>query len=127
MAKMIWSFTFKHWGSTLLLGTTILILASGFGFSSISEISDSLTWFIIYLIFSAIYSIPTLIAYLLMVYLLIGTNIGSKWTKFILIFVTITGITLTTSLIDSDLLENLSIYYSLSSVVTGIFLKFEKT
>ncbi len=117
MAKMNWSFTFKHWGSTLLLGTTILILASGFGFSSISEISDSLTWFIIYLIFSAIYSIPTLIAYLLIAYLLIGRNIGAKWTKFILIFVTITGITLTTSLIDSDLLENLSIYYSLSSVV----------
>lgn len=124
---MRWSYVFKHWGSTLLLGTTILTLVSGFKFLSPSEIGNALAWFTIYLIFSIIYSIPTLIVYLLVVYLLVGKNIDSRWIKFILIFVTIVGITLTSSLIDSDLLMNLSIYYSLSSVVMGIFLKFEKT
>jgi len=124
---MNWSFTFKHWGGTLLLGTTILTLVSGFKFLSPSEIWNTLAWFIIYLIFSVLYSIPTLVVYLLVVYLLIGRNIDSKWIKFILIFVTIAGITLTTLLIDSDSLENLTIYYSLSSIITGTLLKFEKT
>ena len=127
MVKMNWSFTFKHWGSTLLLGTTILTLVSGFKFLSPSEIGDSLTWFIVYLIASAIYSIPTLIVYILVVYLLIDRQIGSKWIKFILIFVTIAGIASTTLLIDFSSLKNLTIYYSLSSVAMGILLKFQKT
>ncbi len=127
MVKMNWSFTFKHWGSTLLLGTTILTLVSGFKLLSPSEIANALAWFTIYLIFSTIYSIPTLIAYLLVVYLLVGKNIDSRRIKFILIFVAIAGITLTTLLIDSDALENLTIYYSLSSVAMGILLKFQKT
>lgn len=124
---MNWSFSFKHWGGTLLLGTTILTLVSGFKFLSPSEIWSTLAWFIIYFIFSAIYSIPTLITYLLVAYLLIGRNIDSKWIKFVLISITVTGITLTTLLIDPDSLKNLTIYYSLSAVVIGIFLNFQKT
>jgi len=123
---MKWSYILKHWGSTLLLGTTVLMLVSGFGFSSLSEIRDSLTWFIVYLIASAIYSAPTLIVYVLVFFILFKRNIESKWIKSILISVTIAGITLTTSLIDSDMLENLTIYYSLSAVLTGILLKFRK-
>lgn len=124
---MKWSYIFKHWGSTLLLGTTILTLVSGFKFLSPSEIGNALAWFTIYLIFSIIYSIPTLIIYLLVFYGLINRNIDSKWIKLILISVTIAGITLTTSLIDSDKLESLTIYYSLSAIVTGVLLKFERT
>ncbi len=124
---MNWSYIFKHWGCTLLLGTMILTLVSGFKFLSPSEIGDAFAWFSIYLIFSIIYSIPTLIIYLLVFYGLINRNIDSKWIKLILISVTIAGITLTTSLIDSDKLESLTIYYSLSAVVTGILLKFERT
>ncbi|APU97137.1 hypothetical protein BV902_12900 [Sphingobacterium sp. B29] len=123
---MKWSYILKHWGCTLLLGTTILTLVSGFKFLSPSEIGNALVWFTIYLIFSTIYSIPTLIIYLLVFYRLINSNIDSKWIKLILISVTIAGITLTTSIIDSDMLENLTIYYSLSAVVTGILLKFRK-
>jgi|GEM_PF-569730 len=123
---MRWSYAFKHWGSTLLLGTTILTLVSGFKFLSPSEIGNTLAWFTFYLIFSIIYSIPTLIIYLLVSYRLINRTIDSKWIKLILISVTITGITLTTLLIDSSMLEDLTIYYSLSAVVTGILLKFRK-
>jgi len=124
---MKWSYILKHWGCTLLLGTTILTLVSGFKFLSPSEIGNALVWFTIYLIFSIIYSIPTLIIYLLVFYGLINRNIDSKWIKLILISVTIAGITLTTSLIDSDKLESLTIYYLLSAIVTGVLLKFEKT
>lgn len=124
---MKWSYILKHWGSTLLLGTTILTLVSGLKFLSPSEIGNALAWFTIYLVFSIIYSIPTLIIYLLVFYGLINRNIDSKWIKLILISVTIAGITLTTSLIDSDKLESLTIYYSLSSVVAGVLLKFERT
>ncbi len=124
---MKWSYILKHWGSTLLLGTTVLMLVSGFRFSSLSEIRDSLTWFIVYLIASAIYSAPTLIVYVLVFFILFKRNIDSKWIKSILISVTITGITLTTSIIDSDMLENLTIYYSVSAIVTGVLLKFERT
>lgn len=123
---MKWSYILKHWGCTLLLGTTILTLVSGFKFLSPAEISDSLTWFIVYLIASAIYSAPTLIIYVLVFFILIKRNIDSKCIKSILIVVTIAGITLTTSIIDSDMFENLTIYYSLSAVVTGILLKFRK-
>lgn len=105
----------------------ILSLDSDFGFSSLSEIRESLTWFIVYLIASAIFSIPTLIVYLLAVHLLIDRNIGSKRIKFILIFVTVAGITLTTLLIDPIMLEDLTMYYSLSAVVTGVPLKFKRT
>jgi len=124
---MRWSYVFKHWGSTLLLGTTILTLVSGFKFLSPSEIGNVLAWFTIYLIFSIIYSIPTLIIYLLVFYRLINRNIDSKWIKFILISITIIGITLTTLLIDFSSLKNLTIYYSISSVVTGILFKIQKT
>jgi hypothetical protein len=62
---MNWSYIIKHWCYTLLLGTTILISVSGFAFSTISETIDSLTWFIIYLLSSALYSVPTLITYVL--------------------------------------------------------------
>lgn len=124
---MRWSYIFKHWGSTLLLGTTILMLVSGFGFSSSSEIRDSLTWSIFYLIASTIYSVPTLIVYVLVFFILIKRNIDSKWIKLILIFVTVAGITLTTLLIDFSSLKNLTIYYSLSSLVTGILFKIQKT
>lgn len=123
---MGWSYAFKHWGCTLLLGTTILILVSGFGFSSPSEIRDSLTWFIIYLISSALYSIPTLTVYVLVFFILIKRNINSRWIKSILISETIAGITLTTLLIDSSMLEDLTVYYSLSAVVIGVLLKLKK-
>lgn len=102
------------------------MLVSGFGFSSSSEIRDSLIWFIFYLIASAIYSVPTLIVYVLVFFILIKRNIDSKWIKLILIFVTVAGVTLTTSIIDSEMLKNLTIYYSLSTVVTGVLLKFRK-
>jgi hypothetical protein len=123
---MNWPYILKHWGGTLLFGTTILMLVSGFGFSSSSEIRDSLIWFIFYLIASAIYSVPTLIVYVLVFFILIKRNIDSKWIKLILIFVTVAGVTLTTSIIDSEMLKNLTIYYSLSTVVTGVLLKFRK-
>ena len=123
---MNWSYIFKHWVCTLLLGTTILILVSGFAFSTISETGDSLTWFIIYLLSSTIYSVPTLIVYLLVFFILMRSNIDSMWIKIILIAVTVAGIILTTLLIDSGMLENLTIYYSLSAVIAGVFLKFRK-
>jgi len=72
---MNWSYIFKHWVCTLLLGTTILILVSGFAFSTISETGDSLTWFIIYLLSSTIYSVPTLKVYLLVFFILMRSNI----------------------------------------------------
>lgn len=124
---MRWSYVFRHWGSTLLLGTMILTLVSGFKFLSPSDIGNALAWFTIYLMFSIIYSIPTLIIYLLVFYRLINRKIDPKWIKFILILITITGITLTTLLIDFSSLKNLTIYYSISSLVTGILFRIQKT
>lgn len=106
---------------------TLILLGDIFKFLSPSEIGNALAWFTIYLIFSIIYSIPTLIIYLSVFYGLINKNIDSKRIKFILISIVITGITLTTLLIDFSSLKNLTIYYSISSVVTGILFKIQKT
>lgn len=123
---MNWSYIFKHWSCTLLLGSTISALVYGFESLSPSEISKSLVWFLIYLIFSIIYSIPTLIVYFLAFYMLSNMKIDIMWIKFILILITVTGITLTTLLYDPNTLEKLTMYYALSAIVSGILFRLKR-
>lgn len=120
------SFPFKHWFYTLLLGPlTSLLFDTVFG--SIEEsVIGLFEAYPFTVIFSILFSIPTLIVYLGVFYLL------SKWkasiwvAKIILIAVAVLGIFITFTIENGPLSDHIIQVYSLTSVVVGISFRLKR-
>lgn len=119
-----WSYIFKHWIGTLLLGTTLLTISPGFNPLNSSGVGQTLLFSILWFYYSSIYSIPTLICYTLAFYWLKNNTLKVNWIKMTLILITLAGITMTVGL-TVQLIEP-AIYYSIAALVTGILFKIEK-
>lgn len=119
-----WSYIFKHWIGTLLLGNILVSIFPGFNPINSSGIGLTILISILWLCYSAIYSIPTLVCYILAFSWFKDNTLNVNWIKMTLILVTLAGITMTVALTVGSM--EAAIYYSIAAIVTGILFKIEK-
>ncbi len=121
---MEWSYILKHWGGTLLLPAVFLTIYAGI---ESKDIIDNLFLFPYFLIIAAIYSLPTLLVYILAFYLLNRYKVDLRLAKLILIIITVVGICVTSYLISKTMSLEFVITYCVSTTLCGVFFKFKKT
>ena len=119
---MDWSYLFKHWFGTLILGSIIAPIIITYN-SAHNQIFDFLEHSVLFLVFGFLFSIPTYLLYSFLYWHLTKVNIDERDTKLILIFFAVAGIISTFSVIGSSMSENGIISYSISSILSGIFFK----
>ncbi|PUV25036.1 hypothetical protein DCO56_08830 [Sphingobacterium athyrii] len=119
-----WSYIFKHWIGTLLLGTTLVSIFPVFNPLNSSGIGQTIFFSILWLCYSAIYSIPTLVCYILAFSWFKDNTLNVNWIKMTLILVTLAGIAMTVALTVRSMES--AIYYSIAAIITGILFKIEK-
>lgn len=118
-----WSYLFKHWFGTLLISS---LLFSLFQFISEPYHSDILGEIIFYLFFSTIFSLPVFAIYTLLFIILNQLNTPTPIAKIILISTTIIGVFVTNYVIWKTSGIIMEIFYALTALLIGIFLKLEK-
>ncbi|WP_046676018.1 hypothetical protein [Sphingobacterium sp. Ag1] len=118
-----WSYIFKHWIGTLLLGTTLLTISPGSNPLNSSGIGTTMLFLILWFWYSSLYSIPTLACYILAFCWFKNNTLNVNWIKMTLILITLAGITMTVGLTVQSIES--AIYYSIAAIITGILFKIE--
>ncbi|WP_433900477.1 hypothetical protein [Sphingobacterium puteale] len=119
-----WSYIFKHWIGTLLLGNILVSIFPVFNRLNSVDIGLTILVSILWLCYSAIYSIPTLVCCILAFSWFEDNMLNVNWIKMTLILVILAGITMTVALTVGSM--EVAIYYSIAAIVTGILFKIEK-
>lgn len=117
---MNWSYLFKHWFGTLLIGPIIVDIII---YLNYAKIGGLLEVYPIALLFSLIFSAPTYIIYGIIYYFLCQKNVKRLYSKIILIVLAVSGVYITTIIIKVNMMEDIAISYSISSIITGLFFK----
>jgi hypothetical protein len=117
---MNWSYLFKHWFGTLLIGPIIVDIII---YLNYTKIGGLLEVYPIALIFSLFFSAPTYIVYGFIYHFLCYKNIKEFYSKIILITVAVLGVYITTIIIKGNMMEDIAISYSISSIITGLIFK----
>lgn len=120
---MNWSYLFKHWFGTLLIGPIVSQIMMYFTVLNPHKIVGLLEVFPLSLIFSLIFSSPTYFFYGILYYFLAKSNINSIFSKIILISFAVFGVITTTQIIRGNMMEEIALSYSISSIITGLFFK----
>jgi len=120
---MNWSYVFKHWGTTILI-TPIILSAYG-GFEN-QEVFKDMWLFPWILIGGIVLSLPTLIGYIFVFYLLNRYEISVKRVKAILISLTIMGIFTTCYILSKTWSLGIVLSYGVIAVVSGMLFRLKK-
>ena len=120
---MNWSFLFKHWFGTLLIGPIVTDIIAYLIIDNSNKIGGLTEVYPIALLFGLIFSTPTYILYSLLYYLFAQKNINLNFAKIILIVFAVLGVIVTGQIIKGNMIENSIIAYSISSIMTGLFFK----
>ncbi|GGD32221.1 hypothetical protein [Flavobacterium orientale] len=120
---MNWSYLFKHWFFTLLLGPVVSQIVMYVIDVSPGKIVGLLEVYPLSLLFGLFFSTPTYILYGLVYYFLARNNINLNLSKVILISLAVVGVITTTSIIKGSMMLDITISYSIASVITGLFFK----
>jgi hypothetical protein len=115
-----WSYLFKHWIFTLLLGPVISQIIAFIPIFYPSQAVGLLAMFPILFIASLIFSIPTYIVYAFVYYYFSNKDLPILISKAILISISVICIFITTALIDGTLWIFIASSYSISSVISGL-------
>lgn len=118
-----WIFLFKHWFFTLLLGPIVSQLLMYITVLHSNKIVGLLEVFPIAFIFSLIFSIPTYSIYTFFYYYFSKKDLPVFLSKFILISLAVSGIFITSYLMEGYMWLDIAISYSISSIITGLFFK----
>lgn len=117
------SYLFKHWFGTLLISSTLYSL-----FLYLSEKNHDIFGDIMFhFVFSFLFSLPTLIFYLLFFVILSQLNFSVITTKAILITIAIMGALISNYIIWGFVSILMELFYIVTILVTGVFFKLEKT
>jgi hypothetical protein len=120
---MNWNYLFKHWFSTLLLAPIVSqIIMYIYGVNP-HKIVGLLEVYPISLIFGLFFSAPTYVLYALLYLYLARNTVNLKISKIILISLAVLGVITTTLIIKGSMMQDIAISYSISSIITGIFIK----
>ncbi|MBK6826710.1 MAG: hypothetical protein IPG86_07550 [Chitinophagaceae bacterium] len=123
MTKLNQTYIIGHWGLTLLIAPFISeAIESVFG-KNPHQIAGLLEFYPITLVFSIIFSLPTLMVYLASFYFLSKKGIKISISKLILIAITVSGIFITQTFISGSMSKEIVIAYSLAGILTGTILR----
>ncbi|WP_107037611.1 hypothetical protein [Brumimicrobium mesophilum] len=120
---MRWSYFFKHWITTVLIGSLIYIFLNNI---TVPFFSTSIEWFLILILFSAVFSFPTFIVLAFVFNYLENFEIEIKKVKVIQILSTISGVVLSELVIVQNITLETTLGYSLPAVISGMFFKLKK-
>lgn len=115
-------FLLRHWIFTLLLGTIIFSIINGYSANwSSRNFSDFFQLYPFMVIIGLLFSLPTYLLYIFITTVLKNKNIKIVHEKTILIIFVISGVFITTALINGTVWFDLAISYSLSSIIATFF------
>ncbi|PKR81596.1 hypothetical protein CW751_03465 [Brumimicrobium salinarum] len=115
---MNYSYFFKYW-ITILLVSPVLLFTYSLLSSDKIDITFQLEAFSIFLIFSILFALPTVIISIGFFYFLNKKEIKTSFIKAIIITVTVLGTFLTLFLISSDIAFEYSVFYSIIAILSG--------
>lgn len=124
---MNYSFLFKHWGTTLLLGPLASLIINRLFVLNPHQVVSLFEFYPITLLFSLILSIPTYIIYGLVYYQLGIHQVKTRDSKVILIMVSTLGVVLTTAILSGSMSEDIALSYSVSTIIAGLSFKLKFT
>ena len=120
------TYVIAHWILTLLIAPFMSQALEFFYGKDPHQVVGLLEVYPITLIFSIAFSIPTFIAYLTCFYFLSKHDTNVILSKFILITVSVLGILITQTIINGSMSQDISIAYSLTSIIIGLILTIRK-
>ncbi|WP_395044685.1 hypothetical protein [Flavobacterium sp.] len=120
---MNWSYLFKHWFSTLLIGPIVSQITKYIYEVNPHKIVGLFEVYPISLLFGLFFSAPTYILYALIYYYLAKNTVNLKISKIILISFAVLGVVTTTSIIKGSMMQDIAISYSIASIISGLFFK----
>ena len=115
-----------HWGLTLLIAPFSSQAIEYVFIPNKHKIVGLLEVYPITLIFSLVFSLPTLLIYLISFYYLSKNNINPTVSKYLLIVIAATGVYVTMSIIGGSMSHEISIAYASTAVVVGMLLKLKR-
>lgn len=119
---MKWSYAFLHWLLTLLLAPLTSQLLHYLFIKNSHQIVALVEVYPITLIFSFIFSLPTLCFYILIFNYLQKINISINQKKLVLVVYTITGIPLTMLFLKGSMTFDIIAAYTTTAFVVGMIL-----
>ncbi|MEO5776296.1 MAG: hypothetical protein ABIQ27_05290 [Flavobacterium sp.] len=120
---MNWSYLFKHWFGTLLIGPIIFQITTPFS-SHISHLVFSFfEAYPLFLLFGLLFSIPTYILYGCIYYYLARKDANPNYAKAILILFSVLGVIATTLIMDGSMMQDITLPYLISSIIAGLLFK----
>ena len=115
-----WSYLFKHWIFSLLLGSVISQIIAFISVFYHSQAIGLLEFFPIVFIISLIFSIPTYIVYAFVYNYLSTKDLPILYSKTILNSIPIIGVFITTAFIGGTLSYFIAVSYSISTIIIGV-------
>jgi hypothetical protein len=116
-----------HWALTILL-TPFMSQAIDFFFGeNPHQVVALLEVYPVSLFFSIVFSLPTFLIYLICFYFLSKQEVTLVIAKLILIIISVLGIFITQTIIKGTMSNDITIAYSISSIIVGLALKLKET
>jgi len=122
---MKYSYLLKHWFTTLLVSPLLLFIYS-FVKTEIYDFTDQLEVFIIFLMFSILFALPTIIISIILFYNFSKKESPTTVLKVVVILTTVIGTSLTLFIISNTVAVEYSVVYSLVAILSGAFLKVKR-
>ncbi|WP_146194104.1 hypothetical protein [Brumimicrobium oceani] len=115
---MNYSYIFKYWITILLVSPLVLFTYSLFK-SDIIDYTFQLEVFLIFLLFSFLFALPTIITSTGLFYFLEKREVNTSVIKALIIAITVLGTFLTLFLVSKDIALEYSILYSIMAILSG--------
>ena len=120
------NYPLQHWLTTLLFAPFLPSIYESIVGPISGEINGLLDIYLISVVFSFVFSLPTFVIYYFVFWSLSKRNISPIAMKFILIILTVIGIISTILLIGGYLAPTAILAYSLATIVSGCISKIKK-
>ncbi len=117
------NYLIKFWIFTLLLAPLSIFLYEFIIHNDGDSFFNNVIVYLLFVIVSIVVSIPTLAICDLVLWYLITKKINPIFTKITMIVFTLVGITITMMLVDGRFSLELILPYSITAVITGLFVK----
>ena len=120
------TFVVAHWVLTILLAPFTSQLLQYAFIPNAHQIVGLLEVYPITLAFSIAFSLPTFLVYLTCFYFLSKRNVSPTISKYVLIGIAVTGVYVTMTIIKGSMSQDITIAYSLTTLIVGLFLKLKR-
>lgn len=121
--KINWSYLFKHWFGTLLIGPIIFQITTPFSSDTFHLVFSFLEAYPLFILLGLLFSIPNYVLYGFLYFYLARKVINPSYAKAILVLFSGVGVITTTSIMNGSIMPDITLPYSISSIITGLVFK----